>query len=380
MSEGVEVSLVEKLLAGPRGRRLLLEYALASERLANREDREDSFSAAVFRASYHLDPGKGSSAVLFRHGTDDAELTVISPEEAAKRLASVPLVEVTPGLLLLCLSRSVDMARYWQEPDGEDVLTGTAPMREALGGVAEHVAVSAETDWWHTPVEERSQWAVQWDDAPPKTIPAEPLTVLRAAREKEIEAEQFAARKRPAEPAAPWSGDWWSRPVWELPSSSRELFDGSPAGLWLVEDSLGWETAETTRLGVAAGLRMYEIDTADAWAELCARFPLEQTAQKRHDWYRTTGRAGRWVIPDWASVAEHYDAVHLHVAAYLAAAGTAIPVDADTASVIAGWNPDETYWFTPRIRYLDDPVAWVLEEQETDYLWARQQHSDRPHL
>ncbi len=70
------------------------------------------------------------------------------------------------------------------------------------------------------------------------------------------------------------------------------------------------------------------------------------TAQKRHDWYRTTGRDGRWVMPDWSRVAEMYGGVHLTVTGYLAAAGTAIDVDDDAASVIAGWAPDETHWLT----------------------------------
>lgn len=72
---------------------------------------------------------------------------------------------------------------------------------------------------------------------------------------------------------------------------------------------------------------------------------------------------GQW----WSN----YDAVHLQAAAYLAAAGTAIPVDADTASVIAGWGPNETYWFTPRIQRLDESTAWILDERGADRLWVR---------
>lgn len=366
-----ELRVAEALSRGPRGRRLLLEYALASERLAGQDEQEDSLRSAVFLASYHLDPHKGSTAVLFGPGAEEAELTVITPEETAVRLGQVALAEVTPRLLLLCLSRSVDIAAYWQEPDGGDILAGTGPMRDGLRRVAEHIAASTQTNWWATPVEESSQWTVQWDDQSPKEIPADPLSVLRTARAKAADDEQAAARERPADPAASWSGDWWSTPTHELPSSARELFDTTPAGLWLVEDSLGWETAETIRLTVPAGLRVCEIDSAEAWAGLCRRFPFEQTAQKAHDWYRTTGRVGRWVVPDWAMVAEHYDAVHLQVAAYLAAAGTTIPVDADTATVIAGWGPDETYWFTPRIDYQGAPVEWILEEHDTDYLWER---------
>lgn len=369
-------SLTEDLLRGRRGRRMLLEFALASERLSGTEGCENSFSAAVFLASYHLDPGKGSSAVLFGPGAAEAELAVISPEETADRLARVSIAAVSPQLMLLCLSRSVDMARYWQEPDGEDVLAGTEPMREALSRVAEHVAASAETAWWRTPVTEQSQWSVQWEDDPPIEIPQDPRGVLHAARAADVAAEQEASRQRPKDPAAPWSGEWWSRPSTQIPSSARELFDGSSAGLWLVEDSLGWETATTTRLGIVPGLRVYEIDTADAWADLCKRFPLEQTEQKRHDWYRTTGRTGRWVVPDWTRVAEHYDGVHLQVAAYLATAGTAIPVDTDTASVIAGWNPDQTFWFSPDVRHIDEPVAWRLEDDASEVVWRRVETSD----
>ena len=51
-----ELRVAEELSRGPRGRRLLLEYALASERLAGRDGRDDSLSSAVFLASYHLDP------------------------------------------------------------------------------------------------------------------------------------------------------------------------------------------------------------------------------------------------------------------------------------------------------------------------------------
>jgi hypothetical protein len=381
MNEGkAGLSLADMLMEGPRGRRLLLAYALASEPLDDRDGSEDSLWSAVFRASCHADPGNGSFAVLFRRGARKAKPTPVAPvtpDEVAERLRRVVLAEVTPELLLSCLSISVDTAMYWQEPHGEDVLAGTGPMRAALSGVAQHVAASEETAWWRTPMEERSQWAVRGDGAPPFEIAAEPVAVLRAAREHDVEAERAAVRERPVDPTASWGGDWCSRPSAWLPSSSRELFDGRPAGLWFMEDSLGWETVEATRLDVAAVRRVYEIDTSQAWAELCGRFPFEQTAQKRHDWYRTTGRAGRWVIPDWARVAEHYDAVHLQVAAYLAAAGTAIPVDADTATVIAGWNPDETYWFTSQVRCLDNPVTWVLDKDGTDNVWVCGDPSER---
>ena len=351
---------------------MLLQYAIASERLHDPEYREDSFSAGVFLASYHLDPGKGTSVQLI--GDVDTELSDVVSAEIARRLASVPLAEVTPGLLRDCLAESVDSARYWQEADGSDVLAATDELQTPLRRIAEHVAASPHAAWWGEPVAERCQWQVEWDDAPPHTIPSEPLALLRAARDQIIEEELIARRERRVDVTANWSGTWWSRPPWELPSTTRALFDGSPAGLWFVEDSLGWEQADTRQLGIPAGLRIDEIDTAEAWADLCARFPIEVTAQERHDWHRTTGRDGAWVMPDWAKVAEYYDAVHLQVAAYLSAAGTAIPVDEHTATVIAGWDPDETYWFTANVRYVDDPERWELEEHGERTDWVRQEN------
>ncbi len=129
---------------------------------------------------------------------------------------------------------------------------------------------------------------------------------------------------------------------------------------------MSWERAVTRRVEVPAGACVHEIDGPDVWAALCRAYPLEVTAQKRHDWYRTTGRDGRLLMPDWAAVAVDHDAVHLTAAAYLAAAGTVVPVDGDTASVIAGWNPDETYWLSDDVRSETGDAVWVLDDED----WA----------
>ena len=375
MASTGNVSAVHGLLAGPRGRRLLLEYALESERIAGLDEVDGSLAELEFFASYRLEPRNGTGALhVVGPGDSTPKIPAITPAHVAERLETVPLADVTPRLVLTCLANTVETATYWQEPDGTDVLAATKAMRDGLRRVAEHITASEHTAWWNTPIDTSTQWTVQWDNEP-GTIPQDPLAVLKAARAHAVKEGRLAARERPTDPTASWSGEWWSTPH-GVPASTRELCDTTPAGLWLVEDSMGWETAETLRLSIPEGLRIYEIDSAEAWAELCRRFPLNQTAQKRYDWYRTTGRNGKWVTPDWAEIAQHYDAVHLPVATYLAAAGTAIPadadtVDADTASVIAGWGPDATYWFTPRINRIGSPVGWVLKEHDTGENWER---------
>jgi hypothetical protein len=120
-----------------------------------------------------------------------------------------------------------------------------------------------------------------------------------------------------------------------------------PAGLRLIEDSLGWDRATVHPVAVPDGSRILELDGPEAWSELCRRYPLDVTASRRHDWYRTTGRGqGVWVQPNWAAVARDADAVHLTVAGYLTTAGRAVPVRDGVASVLAGWDPDATFWLT----------------------------------
>ena len=76
-------------------------------------------------------------------------------------------------------------------------------------------------------------------------------------------------------------------------------------------------------------------------------------------WYDTTGEYRDWFIPDWVSVAADYDAVHLTMMAYLTTPGIAIPLSANSgATVLAGWDPDATFWIRRNnITVDDDPTC-----------------------
>lgn len=356
-SSAAPSGIAEMLLAGPRGRRLLLEYALASEIARNPVRDERSFGYAAVRAAQRLGRGQRSYRALIGSVTARTRFPVVTPGEVAERLNLLELPEPTQESLRNALAAAVYNARYWQEPDGEDALVATPEMSLALRRVAERIAASPLPAWWCTPVAIDMQQSVQWDDAPPRPVPGDVRDALLAVSE---------------ERHANGRDDPWSRPPRTVPSSARSLCDGSPAGLWFVEDSLGWDRAESVRLGVPDGIRVFEIEGTAEWAELCARFPLEVTTSHRHGGDRRSGRTGSLLVPDWARIAEQYDAVHLQVGAYLAASGVAIPIDdsAGTTSVIAGWNPDETYWFTPDIAYNDGHARWMLKEHGTDMVWV----------
>jgi hypothetical protein len=352
----------EDLMAGPRGRRLLCAFAVASEREVLGEGAELPLGAAVLDASFRLAKEHGHAVTRFGWGaTWDGPLSTSA--DVASRLAEVSLVPADPEALIEALAAAVDSAMYWQEPDGEDLLCATPAVRDALWRVGEHLAGFPAVQAWTAPVDPADQWQVVWDDG---ELPPRPD--LSAWREEVLAQERAAERDRPADPRANWTGEWWSRPPYG-PASTGSFGDAGPYGLWLVEDALGWADAAAYRLEVEPSSRVLEIDGTTAWAALCAEFPLEVTASKRHDWYRTTGRAGRWVIPDWSLVGERYDGVHLTIAGYLAAATTCVDVG-EVASVIAGWGPDTTWWLNGTTRPASAPHRWQATHVEGQPLWT----------
>lgn len=266
--------------------------------------------------------------------------------------------DLTPEVLHAALSASVDAAGYWQEPDEQDRAGALPAARTALEPIAHQVLASPVAREWTRP-RPAEQWVIDWrdeDDSAPitRTTPERLAVWERHVREDEAR----AARERPSDPTANWSGEWWSTPVDAAHTVSRV-----PEALDLLEDSFGWETA--TLIPVRGVGRTYEIRTPQDWTRLCHDHPLDVTASRRHDWYRVTGRDGTWVIPDWEQVARHWDAVHLTTAAYLSAATRELPVDGERSSMIAGWDPDTTYWLTDSLREWDGPRQLWRRDEDT---------------
>lgn len=361
----------DALLAGPRGRRLCLELADMAATAGSDDPNQSDFGMARFYASYNLDPGRGQSVVMVGPESD-AELPAPSPEEVADLLDVVPLPELTEAGLLEALCSTVNSARYWQEPDGDDVLAATPEMCGALQRFAQLLADSPHTRWWTSPADPAGQWTANFVDDPPRPAPepkgaAETLAQWRLGV---IAEELSSATDRPSDPTANFSGTWWSRPPSGLASSTRSLGSHGPVGLWLVEDGFGEAEASIGQLRPPAGARILEIDSPEAWAQLCRGHSMEVTASKRHDWYRATGRIGSWVMPDWSRLQEKYDGVHLTMGGYLATAGVAIPVDDNHSTVLAGWDPDATYWFRDVASDPETVQSW-LQDQEGP-AWAAQ--------
>jgi hypothetical protein len=265
----------------------------------------------------------------------------------------------------------VASAAYWQEPDNEDRALASDAVREALAPVAEAVSAAPAARWWSTPIALERQMYVEWASAPETS----PVSLSGSAaklvqwRVQTLDDEERAGRERPSDPSAPYSGYWWSTPeLSELNASTRTLPSGAAVGLSLVEDSLGWTEARCWPVLPRPDARVYEVRGPSSWVALVEHYPLDVSKARRHDWWRATGMHGRWLIPDFAAVAADYDAVHLTAAAYLTTAGRALPVG-DAQTVLAGWDPDKTYWLADVLSLDGDPQRWVQDDEHDACAW-----------
>lgn len=371
----------EDLLASPRGRSLVFGLALEQvESFPWTGDEEAPGAEAVVRNLRCLCP--------------------IAPTWSAVKEA---------------MSDVVDAAVYWQPPDDDD--WGTAEIgevREALRPFAEMLVSTGLLDAWSKPLDPDDQWALGWDDKElnevngrhtglPAVFDLETgptderieitLTDLYPPLDEDgtrlpwgfdewlasvLTTETRYRHNFAKDPYDELTGEWWSTPPHGLWSSTGTWPDGTQIGLELVEDDLGLERARTCRLRLRPDARIAEIRRPEDWADLCRRYPLDVTAQRRQVWFETTGRRGRWVIPDWTRVAEEYDGVHVGLAGYLRAAGAVIDVaeghlgedpdpdtvptagntDDRTASLMAGWHPDTTFWLNDVIEAVTEVAEW----------------------
>lgn len=308
----------ELLLAGPCGRRLCLNVAIGVR---------DSLWPSHLHAAWELGNEKLLAVFLADlDGVDVAAVAGTSDESA----------------FLDALEEAVADAAYWQEPSEYDILLSDPRVVSALRPVASAVAAAPAAGWWTTPIAPNDQHFVSWtgDRAKLAKPPGLQGTADRLAQWKAATVEdERAAHSRPADPTAPYGGCWWSAPNWPgLVTTSRSVGPLPAVQLRLIEDPIGDTRARVARLQPRPECRVYEVSQPGDWVDLVARYPLDVDRSRRHDWWRTTGSQGPWLIPDWSAVAADYHGVHLTVLGYLGTAGRALPVG-QGATLLAGWDP-----------------------------------------
>ena len=328
------------LLNGPRGRRLCLAL---------------------------VDGARLSYLGAFHRNDDEPALRSLARElEAAISATDLTAISSTTDELALlgALSQSVDAAKYWQEPDDEDRFLSHPEIYNLLEPVAQSVADSPAAQWWSTGVDIDGQQHTEWVDghgggAPPLSGSREELAGWRLATDEDEE----RSKTRPEDPSASFSGNWWSTPIpSRLICTTRGLPGLGAVNLVLTEDSFGWTRARCWPIRPNRPVTIFEIWTQDDWVDLVGRYPLNVSRSRRHDWWKATGLASAWLIPDWVAVASDYDAVHLTVNGYLTTAGRALPVVDSCHTVLAGWDPDQTIWLTDSLTGSGAPTEWHVDQ------------------
>ena len=202
-------------------------------------------------------------------------------------------------------------------------------VKSELLPVAQALARNGETKWWDSPVELGVQRLTTGDErgaegqiTPP--IFQDPLTGSHVHDTPQ---------------------GWWSIP--NGPSTTRGDLPGIPSvTLACREGHLSYEERWSVwSVEIAETARVYEVSCLEDWVSLAERYKVLSPSESRQDWSRWTGYSGQWAAPAWTEVMNSWDGVHISLLGYLSAAYRKVEVDG-SAIYLAGWNPDETVWFS----------------------------------
>ena len=118
----------------------------------------------------------------------DSRLQRRGPDDVASAIGRSGVPELAGGQVWDALRAAVDSARYWQEPDGEDVLGATPAVRRSLESLARAVVESPDSAWWSDPFDAAGQ-SLTTILGSPRPVATAPRDVLlqwrRAAAEQE---------------------------------------------------------------------------------------------------------------------------------------------------------------------------------------------------
>lgn len=150
-----------------------------------------------------------------------------------------------------------------------------------------------------------------------------------------------------------WAGLWT---VGDPPEGVQEQL----VGAWELEDG----TVSRWHLPVHADVRVFEVHRPEDWARLVVEHPRPAAADqegwelpgRNQDRRHVEALAGvpgqralryevrRHLVPDWRSVAEAYDGVHLSWAGFLTSEGCVTDLDRGDVAMLRYWFSERTLW------------------------------------
>jgi hypothetical protein len=293
-----------------------------------------------------------------------AELIGLEPADlrarAGAQVITAAVAQADLGQLAGCREPLPLLAAVARVAEGQQASAEAqlADAKDALRPVARALAAAPAARWWWEPPDRGRQ---RWVSLEGATLPrgADVTAAVRHAIDEDQRSALAPRRRllhRPRD--APRSGHWWSAPLGGTIFTTTGPVGSLPAvELGVSEDNAGDETFEVWTVGIGPGARVREIGGPADWAGLTAEFPRDVTASRHDDWDRWTGRAGPWMLPDWAAVARDWDGIHLSVGGYLLTSGEAMAVG-DGWTLLAGWEADRTLWLNDVFTQVEHVASW----------------------
>jgi hypothetical protein len=205
-------------------------------------------------------------------------------------------------------------------------------------------------------------------------------------------------------PMDPDRQQWWTLGVRQEAFDRRPLFQNYDdvygngeftwAGLWTVTDPPPelheglrsvWEIypgpVSRWRLPVAEGARVYELHRPQDWLALVAAHPVD--AIRPHEGWELPGpnqsiggsglldlpqqkaavsELSGHILPDWSSVANSFDAVHLSWAGFITTEGYVIAAGDRVFTMLRYWGSERTHWLSDCFGVPEPLEAPVLSE------------------
>jgi hypothetical protein len=281
--------------------------------------------------------------------------------ESELLIASALESYISDGVYLL----DGDEPRSWVSSVIQDPI-----VMENLLRIGEALSAARSAAWLGSDADRSRQAFVDWSNS------GNPPDLSTRGAMKKVDEEVFQ-RGRPVMErirrlgSEPPGGAWWSAPAGVgLPYTTRKLQAVVPAELICRDDSLGESRACAWDVDVSAGARVAEVHDLPDWQQLVAAYPRLVSDSQRQEWRQRFRWPGPWFLPDWGKLAQHWDGVHLSANGYLRCKGRVAPVE-DGRTVLAGWDPDATYWLRDSIVLAGSAAEFWVRDLAGEGRWRR---------
>ncbi len=220
-------------------------------------------------------------------------------------------------------------------------------LSDVVATVASAIIALPTTEYWWQPVDCARQVFVDWQSPEPENYSGSGGGAIQMMPSSKVEPILEEGRGQAYLP-----GSWWSVPDWATTSwTVRQLADFPSLALVKFADTLFplENTQAAIRLySVKPGARVLEICSLDDWGQMVEHWPTDVSDSHGAMWKRWFDVDGPWFVPNWNSIRESYDGVHVTVGAIVRSGGLVRPLRRGHTCLI-GWVPDATLWLTDQL-------------------------------